>query len=83
MWVSMVDPCSMTLRLTESPYKPTHRSSSIQVLDLSSIKSHNWTIWPCSAVTGENLVTGLDWVVKDAANRLYYSSSSTLPAREA
>ncbi|TEB29541.1 GTP-binding protein [Coprinellus micaceus] len=53
------------------------------VLDLSSIKSHNWTIWPCSAVTGENLVTGLDWVVKDAANRLYYSSSSTLPAREA
>ncbi|RXW24240.1 hypothetical protein EST38_g1623 [Candolleomyces aberdarensis] len=46
-----------------------------EVLDLPSIKSHHWTIWPCSAVTGENLVSGLDWVVNDAANRLYYSST--------
>ncbi|KAF7354857.1 GTP-binding protein [Mycena sanguinolenta] len=27
-------------------------------LDLRSIKSHHWKIWSCSAVTGENLVTG-------------------------
>ncbi|KAJ2922506.1 hypothetical protein H1R20_g14581, partial [Candolleomyces eurysporus] len=46
-----------------------------EALDLPSVKSHNWTIWPCSAVTGENLVSGLDWVVNDAANRLYYSST--------
>ncbi|KAF8211658.1 ADP-ribosylation factor family-domain-containing protein [Mycena galopus ATCC 62051] len=45
-------------------------------LDLRSIKSHHWKIWSCSAVTGENLVTGLDWVVADIARRLYYSTYS-------
>ncbi|TFK56284.1 GTP-binding protein [Heliocybe sulcata] len=45
-------------------------------LDLDSIKSHNWRIWPCSAVTGNNLLTGLDWVVNDVAGRLYYSSTA-------
>ncbi|TDL29016.1 ARF/SAR superfamily [Rickenella mellea] len=44
-------------------------------LDLPNIKSHNWKIWPCSAVTGKNLVTGLDWVVGDIARRLYYSAT--------
>ena len=27
-------------------------------------------------MTGENLVEGLDWVVGDVANRLYYSSTA-------
>ncbi|KZT20632.1 GTP-binding protein [Neolentinus lepideus HHB14362 ss-1] len=47
-----------------------------KALDLDSIRSHNWRIWPCSAVTGNNLVTGLDWVVNDVAGRLYYSSTA-------
>jgi len=47
----------------------------IQALDLPGIKSHNWKIWPCSAVTGLNLIQGLDWVVEDVAHRLYYSST--------
>ncbi|KDQ65087.1 hypothetical protein JAAARDRAFT_146448 [Jaapia argillacea MUCL 33604] len=47
------------------------------VLDLPSIKSHNWRIFPCSAVTGRNLVEGLNWVVGDVAGRLYYSSTSS------
>ncbi|KAG2014035.1 ADP-ribosylation factor-like protein 2 [Coprinopsis cinerea AmutBmut pab1-1] len=51
-------------------------------LDLPSIKSHHWTIWPCSAVTGQNLVSGLDWVVNDVANRLYYSSTTAHPTNE-
>ncbi|CDZ98596.1 gtp-binding protein [Phaffia rhodozyma] len=45
-----------------------------EALDLPSIKSHRWRIQPCSAVTGENLVEGLDWVVEDVASRLYYVS---------
>jgi len=45
-------------------------------LDLSNIRSHNWTIWPCSAVTGDNLITGLDWAVDDVARRIYYSSTT-------
>jgi ADP-ribosylation factor-like protein 2 len=47
-----------------------------QALDLPGIKSHNWKIWPCSAVTGLNLIEGLDWVVEDVAHRLYYSSTN-------
>lgn len=49
-----------------------------QALDLTSITTHRWKIWPCSAVTGENLVSGLDWVVNDVAGRLYYSTANAL-----
>ena len=45
-----------------------------QALDLISIKSHHWKIQSCSAVTGDHLVDGLDWVVNDVSNRLYYST---------
>ncbi|KAG9055361.1 hypothetical protein FS842_002426 [Serendipita sp. 407] len=45
-----------------------------EALDLPSIKTHHWKIISCSAITGENLVTGLDWVVNDVAGRLYYST---------
>ncbi|KAF8628159.1 hypothetical protein AX17_006029 [Amanita inopinata Kibby_2008] len=45
-------------------------------LDLESIRTHHWQIWPCSAMTGENLVQGLDWVVGDVATRLYYSTTT-------
>lgn len=45
-----------------------------KALDLLAIKSHHWKILPCSAVTGENLIEGLDWVVDDVAGRLYYST---------
>ena len=47
---------------------------TFQTLDLRSITSHHWKIWACSAVTGANLVSGLDWVVNDVAGRLYYST---------
>ncbi|KAG6853717.1 ADP-ribosylation factor-like protein 2 [Blastosporella zonata] len=47
-----------------------------QALDLGVITTHHWKIWPCSAVTGANLVEGLDWVVGDVATRLYYSSTA-------
>lgn len=40
-------------------------------LRLDEIKTHKWTILPCSAMTGKNLQEGLDWVVKDAQERLF------------
>ncbi|KAJ5816119.1 hypothetical protein N7447_008352 [Penicillium robsamsonii] len=40
-------------------------------LDLDSIKTHKWTILPCSAMTGMNLNEGLEWVVQDAKDRLF------------
>ncbi|KZV79652.1 ARF/SAR superfamily [Exidia glandulosa HHB12029] len=44
-------------------------------LDLRAIKSHRWKVLPCSAVTGHNLIQGLNWVVDDVAHRLYYSTT--------
>ncbi|KAK5111474.1 hypothetical protein LTR62_004926 [Meristemomyces frigidus] len=40
-------------------------------LQLDAIKTHKWHILPCSAITGQNLTEGLDWVVKDAKDRLF------------
>ena len=62
-------------------YQPSidHRCRP-QLLDLPGIKSHHWKIWPCSAITGKNLVTGLDWVVHDVAHRLYYGSTAARPS---
>ncbi|KAH7037885.1 ADP-ribosylation factor family-domain-containing protein [Microdochium trichocladiopsis] len=40
-------------------------------LQLASIKTHQWKILRCSAMTGENLREGLAWVVEDAKARLF------------
>ncbi|KAL4799065.1 ADP-ribosylation factor family-domain-containing protein [Aspergillus venezuelensis] len=42
-----------------------------QNLQLDAIKTHKWTILPCSAMTGKSLHEGLDWVVQDAKDRLF------------
>ena len=34
-------------------------------------KKHHWEIHPCSAVTGQGLVEGMDWMVKDIASRIF------------
>ncbi|TFL06974.1 GTP-binding protein [Pterulicium gracile] len=41
-------------------------------LGLPRITTHHWLILPCSAVTGTNVQEGLDWVVKNVADRIYY-----------
>ncbi|KAH8879117.1 ARF/SAR superfamily [Thozetella sp. PMI_491] len=40
-------------------------------LQLSEIRTHQWNILRCSAMTGTNLKEGLAWVVEDAKARLY------------
>ncbi|KAF5684150.1 ADP-ribosylation factor-like 2 [Fusarium denticulatum] len=40
-------------------------------LQLESIRTHQWHILPCSAMTGTNLREGLSWVVEDAKKRLF------------
>ena len=40
-------------------------------LHLDAIKTHRWTVIGCSAITGRNLETGLEWVVQDARDRLF------------
>ncbi|XP_013397138.1 ADP-ribosylation factor-like protein 3 [Lingula anatina] len=34
-------------------------------LDLSQIRDHAWQIQPCSAITGEGVREGMDWVFKN------------------
>ncbi|KAK4179032.1 putative ADP-ribosylation factor family protein [Triangularia setosa] len=40
-------------------------------LRLDEIRTHQWNILRCSAVTGQNLKEGLAWVVEDAKARLF------------
>ncbi|XP_033629512.1 ADP-ribosylation factor-like protein 2 [Asterias rubens] len=42
-----------------------------QTLELDKIKTHHWLIIGCSAVTGENLLYGIDWLVSDIASRIF------------
>lgn len=43
----------------------------LEALKLNGIRTHQWHILRCSAMTGENLNEGLAWVVEDAKARLF------------
>ena len=42
-----------------------------QFLDLEKITTHHWNVLACSAYSGHNLVTGLEWLVSDVSSRLF------------
>jgi ADP-ribosylation factor-like protein 2 len=42
-----------------------------QVLGLNAIKNRHWRIQSCSAVTGNGLLDGVDWVVNDISQRIF------------
>lgn len=42
-----------------------------KALDLDAIRTHQWHVLQCSAMTGRNLKEGLAWVVEDAKKRLF------------
>jgi len=42
-----------------------------QMLELESITTHHWQIVSCSAVTGENLLKGMDWLIDDISKRIF------------
>uniref|UniRef100_A0A2K6AKW3 ARF like GTPase 2 n=1 Tax=Mandrillus leucophaeus TaxID=9568 RepID=A0A2K6AKW3_MANLE len=45
--------------------------SLLVALELDSIRSHHWCIQGCSAVTGENLLPGIDWLLDDISSRIF------------
>ena len=47
------------------------RASIFQTLGLASITTHHWQIVSCSAVTGENLLHGIDWLLDDISARIF------------
>ncbi|KAG8438081.1 hypothetical protein GDO86_008678 [Hymenochirus boettgeri] len=42
-----------------------------EAMELDSIKTHHWCIQGCSAVTGENLLLGVDWLLDDISSRIF------------
>uniref|UniRef100_A0A2K5RHL3 ADP ribosylation factor like GTPase 2 n=1 Tax=Cebus imitator TaxID=2715852 RepID=A0A2K5RHL3_CEBIM len=40
-------------------------------LELDSIRSHHWCIQGCSAITRENLLQGIDWLLDDISSRIF------------
>jgi ADP-ribosylation factor-like protein 2 len=52
---------------------PCARSSKeiAQILELENIQTHHWSVVGCSAVTGDQLLEGMDWIVNDIASRIY------------
>ena len=42
-----------------------------EVLQLDKIVSHHWQIVECSAVTGLNLLKGVDWLIDDISKRIF------------
>jgi ADP-ribosylation factor-like protein 2 len=38
------------------------------------MKNRHWSIRHCSAVTGEGLVEGMDWIVDDISSRIFMLS---------
>jgi ADP-ribosylation factor-like protein 2 len=43
-------------------------------LDGDTFGNRHWAIQPCSAVTGDGLVTGVDWMVNDISARIFMMS---------
>ncbi len=43
----------------------------MQLNDGSVGYNRHWHIQACSAVTGEGLVAGIDWIVDDIASRIF------------
>ncbi|CAI2736830.1 unnamed protein product [Schistosoma spindalis] len=50
------------------------KSSQIrELLQLDKITTHHWLILGCSAVTGENLLDGINWLLNDVSCRIFTS----------
>ncbi|CAG0891782.1 unnamed protein product [Darwinula stevensoni] len=41
------------------------------ILSLNDITTHHWQIVGCSAVTGEQLVSAINWLIQDIAHRIF------------
>lgn len=42
-----------------------------KMLKLDEIKTHNWTIYPISAVKNDNVIEPFQWLVEDIGGRIY------------
>ncbi|KAM3128697.1 ADP-ribosylation factor-like protein 2 [Paramecium bursaria] len=45
-----------------------------EYLELDLIETRHWGVIACSAVTGQGLIEGIDWIVSDIASRIFMMS---------
>jgi ADP-ribosylation factor-like protein 2 len=50
---------------------PSERIAEILQLGDARYTNRHWKIIPCSAVTGDGLVDGMDWIVRDIGSRIF------------
>lgn len=43
----------------------------MQILELDKIQTHHWSVVGVSAVTGEKLLSSVDWLIDDIAKRIF------------
>lgn len=48
------------------------KSEIYDILNLESMKTHNRRIFECSAITGENVEGGFEWLVSEISNRIFF-----------
>ena len=46
-------------------------SNVLQLNCKKNFENRHWSIFPCSAVTGEGLISGMDWIVDDISQRIF------------
>ena len=49
----------------------THTVGVTVSLKISLKQTRHWHIQPCSGVTGDGLVAGVDWIVSDIGQRIF------------
>ena len=40
----------------------------------AKFENRHWSIHPCSAVTGDGLMEGMDWMIEDISSRIFLLS---------
>ena len=50
---------------------PKEIREALELDTLESIQGRHWSIMPCSAMTGDGLLEGIDWIVNDIKDRIY------------
>ena len=58
-------------RVEEVGWQSRSMAHEWQGLQLNNIQTHQWKIFRCSAITGDNLENGIEWIVQDAKDRLF------------
>lgn len=51
--------------------KKLNSNKNQKALNLESIETHHWRIVGCSAMNGDNLLAGIDWLVEDIGARIF------------